>query len=84
MSLAGDSYGRYAVGMNAYLYETSENYPASFYVTSMNATQIEFRGLCTSGEGYSGSLSTSGEVSGTYYNLLRSEPGGTFECWCGQ
>ena len=51
---------------------------ASFYVTSMSSNRIEFRGLCTSGEGFSGSLSAMGEVSGTYYNLLLSDPGGTF------
>jgi hypothetical protein len=51
---------------------------ASFYATSMTADTIKFRGLCTSGEGFVGTLEADGDVSGTYYNLDPSDPGGTF------
>ena len=79
MFLNGDEYGRYEVSMEVDLdFDVSYEHTASFYVTEMTSTRIDFRGLCTSGEGFSGQLSTTGEVSGTYYNLYAGEPGGTF------
>jgi hypothetical protein len=81
MTMEGDEdTGLYDVWMIVDLYPFlgDYNYHASFYVTSMTATHIHFRGLCTSGEGFSGKISTTGDVSGDYFNLLINEPGGTF------
>jgi hypothetical protein len=79
MHLSGDEFGRYEVRMDV---DTDFNGTyldiASFYVTSMTSTRISFRGLCTSGEGFSGSLNPAGVVSGTYYTLYAGDAGGTF------
>lgn len=72
-----ESYGRYEVFMSVDLGDI-DLYMASFYVTSMSSSQISFRGLCTSGEGFSAQLSSSGTVSGTYYNLSANGSFGTF------
>lgn len=53
-------------------------YPCSFYATSMTSTAISFRGLSTTGEGFQGTLASSGDVNGTYYNLNPNESGGSF------
>ncbi len=78
MFMAGDSNGLYDVSMTVYMM-TGEIHTASFYATSMTAEAIQFRGLSTSGEGFTGELSSTGDVSGDYYNLFSREPGGTFE-----
>jgi hypothetical protein len=69
--------GLYAVRMDM-LFDDGSIEEASFYATSMTADTIKFRGLCTSGEGFVGTLEADGDVSGTYYNLDPSDPGGTF------
>jgi len=78
MFMAGDSNGLYDVSMTVNMI-TGEIHTASFYATSMTAEAIQFRGLSTSGEGFTGELSSTGDVSGDYYNLFSREPGGTFE-----
>ena len=75
MELIGDNFGRYAVDLDVMLSGTS--YDTSFYVTSMSASSIKFRGLSETGEGFVGELFQNGDASGTYYNLDGS-PGGTF------
>ena len=77
MNLDGNSEGLYEVSMIVLL-DSGPIEHASFYATSMTASTISFSGLSTSGEGFSGELNANGDVSGTYYNLDASDPGGTF------
>ena len=78
MRLAGNSEGAYQVDMDVFL-ATGEFEIASFFVLGMSATEIRFSGLSTSGEGFDGTLTASGDVMGTYYDIDPSgEDSGTF------
>lgn len=77
MRLAGNSEGVYGVDMDIELV-TGALETASFFALQMSATEIRFGGLSTSGEGFNGTLTASGQVNGTYYDIDPSESGGTF------
>lgn len=77
MRLAGNSEGAYQVDMDIDL-ANGDFETASFFALGMSATEIRFGGLSTSGEGFNGTLTTSGDVTGTYYDIDPSESGGTF------
>ncbi len=77
MQLTGSSEGAYQVDMDIDLLNGDQE-TASFFALEMSATEIRFGGLSTSGEGFNGTLTTSGVVTGTYYDIDPSESGGTF------
>jgi hypothetical protein len=77
MFLSGSSEGTYQVEMTIQLPGGAVEV-ASFYVLSMTANEIRFGGLSSSGEGFTGTLTSVGDVSGEYYDIDPTESGGTF------
>ena len=81
MDIEADEYGRYGVFLTVYppLSDWENGY---FYATGMDASTLSLRGLCTSGQGFSGDLVVGdgdAQVSGTYYNMVDDGwAGGTF------
>lgn len=73
LSMQEDSHGRVAVRLLVDSY-----FPSAMYPTAISSTHISFSGVNALGVTFMGTLSTSGEISGTYVPIDVMELGGSF------